>query len=231
VQDSIKIFTRRLHAEWLPSFCEAPHRNYSSAGFKEDSINKLSEYDAYWFMRAVDTGLVSESEGYFVAPQSKAKEQIFWEGEKAKSPRPITLWVEPIITIGALARLNQEFGWPNANLGAQSKTWAFDLVCYDSMSNEEWLVCEVKKHGKEIEVLLHHMNAHCVEDPKAVEPENSKERNAYRKVQGVRNSWPSIFWALGPQGEGKIFQIQREGESQRFCLISTSEDALKYEKA
>jgi len=231
VSDLITIFTNRLYAEWLPSFCDAPHRNYSTAGFKENYINKLSEYDANWFMRAVDIGLVSESKGSFVAPQSKAKEQIFWEGEKAKSPRPITLWMEPIITIGALARLHEEFGWPKANLGAQSKTWAFDLVCYDSISNEESLVCEVKKHRKEIEVLLRYMNEHCARDPKMVEPENDKERNAYRKVQGVRNSWPSVFWALGPQGEGQVFQIKRESGSQRFSLATTNEDALKYQKA
>ncbi len=229
--DSISIFTQRLYDEWLPSFCEAPHRNYPSTGFKMDSIKKLSEYDAQWFLSAVDAGIVSESNGFFLAPQSKAKEQIFWQGEKAKSPRPISLWVEPIITMGALARLNQEFGWPKDTLGAQSKTWAFDLVCYDSVSNKEQLVCEVKKDRKEIEVLLNFMNEHCVKDPTCDEPENSKERNAYRKVEGVRNSWPSIFWALGPRGVGHVFHIQRESNTQRFSLVVTNEDALKYEKA
>jgi hypothetical protein len=50
----------------LPSFCGAPHRNYPPDGFKTSSIRKLDEFDAHWFMRAVDSNLVVESEGFFV---------------------------------------------------------------------------------------------------------------------------------------------------------------------
>lgn len=220
----------RLHNEWLPSFCEAPHRNYSPAGFKDDSVKKLSEFDAYWFMRAVDTGLVNELDGFFMAPLSQAKEQIFWQGSKVKTPRPITLWIEPVITIGALARLDNEYGWPADRLGSQSKDWAFDLVCYDKTSHEQ-IVCEVKKTEKEVEELLRHMHSHCVRDPEGVEPDDSKERNAYRKVQGIRKKWPFVFWALGPGGKGQVFYIHRDGDTQRFQLLPASEDALKYEKA
>ncbi len=231
MNETISIFTSRLHREWLRSFCEAPHRNYSSAGFRDESIKKLSEFDADWFMFALDACLVSESEGFFAAPQSKAKEQIFWQGSKAKSPRPITLWIEPIITIGALARLNLKYGWPAETLGAQSKDWAFDLVCYDNTSRGQRIVCEVKKHQKEIEELLRHMNNHCAKDPQGIEPGDSKERNAYRKVQSIRKFWPSVFWALGPGGEGHLFYIHREGDSQRFQMLPASEESLKYENA
>jgi hypothetical protein len=41
----------------------------------------------------------------------------------------MTLWVEPIITIGALSRLHFEFGWPAAMLGMQTDDYAFDFVC------------------------------------------------------------------------------------------------------
>ena len=229
MKDTMSAFASRLHHEWLPSFCEAPHRNYSSVGFKTDSIKKLSEFDAHWFMRAVDTGLVVESEGFFVAPRSKAREQIFWEGSKTKTPRSITLWIEPVVTIGALARLNEQFGWPVGSLGAQSIDWAFDLVCYGGDSREERIVCEVKKHRNEIEQLLRFMGFHCAIDSVGMEPEEAKERNAYRKVQGIRRSWPSILWALGPGGNGHVFHVQRDGESQRFHLIPADEGALQYE--
>lgn len=224
----IEKFTQRLYDDWLPSFCGAPHRNYSSAGFKESSIKKLREYDAHWFMRAVDSQLVRESDGFFMAPRSMAKEQIFWQGAKNKNPRPVTLWVEPVITIGALARLNEQYGWPASNLGAQSKTWAFDLVCYETSSAGELICCEVKKQPAEISELLKYMHAHSTEPVQEHEPTDAKERNAYRKVQGIRSSWPSYFWALGPSGKGQAFQVQREHESQNFSLIACSEELLRY---
>jgi hypothetical protein len=40
------------------------------------------------------------------------------------------VWIEPVVTIAAMARLHFEFGWPISCLGMQSKTWAFDLMGY-----------------------------------------------------------------------------------------------------
>jgi len=151
---SILEFHEELIEHWLPNFCYAPHRNYSTKGFVDSSINKLTEHDAYWFLKAIDLDLVSQKDGFFIAPLSKAKEQIFWEGSKSKEPRPITLWIEPVITIGALAKLHTIYNWPIAKLGAQSKTWAFDLVGYGDNSEHEILACEVKKSTREIDSLL-----------------------------------------------------------------------------
>ena len=228
---SLDIFAKRLNEEWLPSFCNASHRNYSSEGFKKETIARLDEFDASWFLQAINDGLVSELDGFFIAPKSKAKEQIFWQGSKAKSPRPITLWVEPIITMGALARLHEEFGWPIKNLGMQSKTWAFDLVGYKTNSNQEILACEVKKHNKEILSLLNFMQFYSSKEPIDTEPDNSVERNAYRKVKGIRESWPSVFWALGPDGQGQVFLIQRISGGQTFDLRPTDFQALNYKNA
>ncbi|MFC6672294.1 hypothetical protein [Marinobacterium aestuariivivens] len=229
--NSIAIFTERLEKDWLLSFCGAPRRNYSPDGFKTSSIEKLDEFDAQWFMRAVDSSLVTESDGFFMAPRSAAKEQIFWQGAKNVVPRPVTLWIEPVITIGALARLNKEYGWPVENLGAQSKTWEFDLVCYEGASDKEVIACEVKKDRKEIVKLLHFMNIFCALHPLESEPKNPAERNAYRKVQGIRKSWPKLFWALGPGGNGEIFLVRRQNGSEIFHLDSASEASLKYENA
>jgi len=231
MSNPIHKFTDRLQNDWLPSFCSAPHRNYPSDGFKHSSIEKLDEFDAKWFMRAIDDDLVSQSDGFFMAPRSTAKEQIFWQGAKNVTPRPITLWVEPVITIGALSRLNHEFGWPIENLGAQSKTWAFDLVCYDTTSDREIVACEVKKDMKEIEKLIKFMNQHCSNPSLESEPINATEKNAYRKVQGIRRSWPTLFWALGPASGGQVFRVSRENDSEQFFLIPTSKEELRYKNA
>ncbi|MEH6575418.1 hypothetical protein [Pseudoalteromonas distincta] len=228
MSDALSIFTEQLYETWLPEFCYAPHRNYSTDGFVNESVSKLSEFDATWFLDAVKSGLVEEKDGFFTAPQSKAKEQIFWEGIKSKSPRPITLWVEPVITIGALARLNKEYGWPIERLGMQSKNWAFDMVGYDSDLEHEVLACEVKKQIKEVDDLLHYMHHYSGLSPLDIEPANAKECNAYRKVKGIRHSWPKVFWALGPDGYGKIFHVARKEDSYFFSLVLVDESALNH---
>ena len=56
---------------------------------------------------------------------------------------------------------------------------------------------------------------------------NAKEKNAYRKVVGIRRSWPEVFWALGPNGYSKVFKILRVGEYE-FKLIEKDEMLLNY---
>ncbi len=225
IQSYLSVFEHRVANDWLPSFCGAPHRNYSSNGFKKESIKNLTEHDAYWFLRSIDLGLVDESEGFFVAPLSKAKEQIFWQGAKHIEPRPITLWVEPVITIGALAKMVEIYEWPIDKLGTQSKTWAFDLVVYGENSDDEILACEVKKSVKEIEVLMELMQEYCHENL-AEEPSGGKERNAYKKILGIRRTWPSTFWALGPDGYSKVYEIVRQGD-HKFDLLERNESLLR----
>ena len=123
-------FIKRLKQDWLTSFCEA--RAYSPEGFDGAGLANLSANDARDFMQAIDCGLVAHHGGVFTAPQSKVKEQIFWEGARISVPRKITLWLEPIITIGALRRLQRDFQWPSSLLGMQLKTWAIDFVAYRS---------------------------------------------------------------------------------------------------
>ena len=84
----IRQFAARLDAEWLPSFCSAPHRRYTVDGFRWETLDGLSAHDAFWFMRAIDKRLVEHEAGVFLSPMSMAKEQIFWTGSKAVEPRP-----------------------------------------------------------------------------------------------------------------------------------------------
>lgn len=225
-QSVLTTFREKLASDWLPSFCHAPHRSYALEGFKPESIDKLSEHDANWFLKALELNLVSQEHGCFIAPLSQAKEQIFWEGSKNKNPRPITLWLEPVITIAALAILHKNYGWPPDKLGTQSKTWAFDLVGYGSNSEEEILVCEVKKSKAEVDTLLTLMKEYSQLNLEVI-PDSGKERNAYKKVIGIRATWPKFFWALGPAGYEYIYQIKRSGD-YHFDLIECSTDALNY---
>lgn len=201
-------FESRLQNDWLGPFCEA--RSFSCDGFKTQSIAKLSPKDANNFMRAVDGGLVTHRDGTFNAACSKAKEQIFWTGLRSISPRPLTLWLEPIITIGGLARLHEDFGWSADRLGLQSSTWAFDLVGYAGDGKTELLVCEVKKTEREINKLTELMTKHLATPAEALSELKGSERNAFKKVLSLRNSGSQVFWALGPEHHGFVFRIRRD---------------------
>ncbi|WP_148205923.1 MULTISPECIES: hypothetical protein [Hyphomonas] len=227
MSESLEEFRRRLNSDWLPSYCSEPRRNYSPEGFRRDSLNALEAFDAGWFIQAIDGDLVKYENGGFRAPLSSGAEPIFWELEKSISPRPITLWREPVITIGAVARLKVEFGWPIGALGMQSRrSWAFDLVGYDADGLREILLCEVKKSDREIEMLHAWMLEYCSSDPLEAEPEHKGRKNAYRKVRDIRIAWPQLVWLLGPGGRGVVFKVTRENDSLRFNLIPVSENNL-----
>ena len=96
--------------EWLPQFCAA--RGYAPAGFRRNA-KAVSDIDADDFLRAIDSGIVTvDDANNFHAPMSKASEHIFWEHPRKTTPGPITLWIEPIITIATAARLHFDYGWP-----------------------------------------------------------------------------------------------------------------------
>lgn len=223
-------FLERLAENWLPSFCNARSEDFQLEGFVKTSAEKVSEFDAYWFLEAVDSGFVAESGGFFVSARSAAKEQIFWSGKRVLSPRRISLWLEPVISLGAVARLVQQYGWPLELVGTQTKyPWPFDLACYVQGSEEERLVCEVKKSTQEIEILLRHTIFYGREEPPTVEPISPKERNAYRKVKGLRLSNAELFWALGPEGNGHLFSVRRNGEARLVDLTEVDESRLAFD--
>lgn len=226
---SIKAFSSRVLDEWLPSFCAARDVSIAPEEFISHYLSKVSEHDAYWFLRAMDAGYVVEKDGSFLSELSKAKEQIFWAGGKSENPRKVRLWLEPVITVGAFARIVEEFGWPDSQIGLQSKyPWPFDLMGYGSDHSSELLACEVKKSVHEIDKLIELMLEYSSQPPLPEEPDNQTERNAYRKVSGIRRTWPSVFWALGPDGYSRVFAVSQRAEGGVFSLIKADEKELAF---
>lgn len=201
-------FEHRLTDEWLPLYCNDPARNYAVSGFKGGS-RSLARCDAEDFMYSIDAGLVTDiGGGRYRAPRSKATEVLFWEGAKAISPRPITLWLEPIITIAALGRLHRDYGWPGAQLGLQSADWAFDLVAYANAESEVMAVaCEVKKSSRELRHMIKCLHTLAAEPTMVSACEKSPDLNAARKWIALASARPILFWAVGPGGESTLFSV------------------------
>lgn len=214
MESSLNTFTRRLFDEWLPVFCEDDKRRFSLEGFKAESI-KINEIDAGNFLGAIDSGLVKDSGGgRYRCAMSNAFEQIFWEGSKSIEPRPITLWVEPVITIATIARLGLEYGWPETLLCMQSKDWAFDFAVYDAETSEnECIAGEVKKTNRELDVLIEHLNEFGRLGITECPSDDRKVINSFKKWLALLRCKAPLFWAVGPGDYTYLFAVQYNADN------------------
>jgi hypothetical protein len=199
--DVLQLFAQRLYADWLPAYCRDPRRNYDPSGFIAASI-KVCEADARDCMAAIDLQVVVDTGGgRFRARRSLTHEVLFWEGFKAIAPRPISLWLEPVITLAALARLHLRYSWPKESLGAQSKDWAFDLAAYGPRDGPPAILGEVKKSSRELQQLKEDLLR--LSDGGAPE---SVRTNSAKKWQAVVASRPGLVWLVGPNEEAYVYQ-------------------------
>jgi hypothetical protein len=221
-------FRDRIMGTLLPQFCNDQNRGSGCEGFKED-WRKVTEKDAADFLLALDACLVEHlGRGLYRAPRSRASEQFFWSGRKNISPRPITFWVEPIITVAVLHRLSHELGWPKHLLGTQSRKWEFDVTAYRvSDLNNEYVACEVKKTVPELDQLVELMQRFATDPGLCDAIKSSREENACRKLKGLRDRHASIFWAVGPNGANKVFRMTY-ADGGRVTFTPASDDALRY---
>lgn len=223
-----KRFEDRILTDLLPEFCADPARRYDLAGFRPD-FDKVVEVDGEDFLGGLDAGLVTLVGRLYQAPRSRAGEQFFWEHERSITPRPITLWLEPIITVAALARLHLDLGWPKELLGTQSVDWAFDVAAYREADPEnEHVAGEVKKTTREADRLIEMMQTFGATAPD--EAIAGPGRNAYRKVKGLRARRAPLLWVVGPGGYGRVFNVHYSGEWQVELEEATARELLYQEK-
>lgn len=199
--NALDTFRLRVKEEWLPAYCADPKRQYSPDGFRVKSIT-LDASDARDCMRAIDTGVVREVDhGRFLAPRGTVPEPLFWEGSRNTVPRPITLWLEPVITFAVLARLHFDHGWPLNLLGNQPRNWAFDFAAYDPVDPSRYRILgEVKKTSNEAEDLVADLLRACGEQSSA-----AIRRNSAKKWDGLLQVAPPILWVIGPAGYSRVF--------------------------
>jgi hypothetical protein len=162
-KDVTRCFTNLLEQTLIPDFCSKSARHMKPSGFCAN-LTRLSEIDMADFLRGWKAQLLRHTgNGLYraTAPQSGASEQFFWSGRKANAPRTFTIWIEPIITLGVLARTHLDLGWPKALIGTQSKhDWAFDVFGCKSENDPSLLIaCEVKKSREEIDALIGYMQS------------------------------------------------------------------------
>jgi hypothetical protein len=192
--DTLNRFSERVLGTWLSAYCADSRRRYDTRNFVNASIAVYAS-DAADCMEAIDRNIVSHvGGGRFRAKRSSAQEVLFWDGTRRVVPRKIWLWLEPVITFAALARLHLRHGWPVAKLGTQPPGWAFDVVAYAHEEGDEMAVlAEVKKSRKELDSL--HQDLLALTDGAA---ETSVKPNSLKKWKAIVKFRPQVVWLLGP---------------------------------
>ena len=161
-------------------------------------------------------------------PLSRAYETIFWEGAVGVTPRAITLWIEPVITIATAARLHLDYGWPKSNIGMQSKTGEFDFMVYlDTAGSLLAVGGEVKKSVKELDQLMSLMTGFKIGQYPAITSVPKFSLNAYKKWLGLFHCKAPFFWAVGPAGYTQLFRMSYEADGN-MTFEAVSNDLLKY---
>ncbi len=201
-------FMRRLNEEWLPAYCNDPKRQYPIEGFGSGK-DSLTDKDAEDFMRAIDHGVASIGDRQRLKmTHGHASETLFWEGEKNVHPRPISLWLESVITVAVGARLHLDYGWPIQFLGMQSKDSAFDVMAFKAPDfMNEYVAVEVKKASREVDTLLENLVKCCAGDHDPSCYSKGKRLNAHRKWIALKARHPQLFWAVGPYPDSRLFEV------------------------
>jgi hypothetical protein len=224
--DPLVEFRRRVRDVWLPAFCNDPHRQLALDGFRESSI-QVSAVDASDCLFAMDHGLVVDSGGgRYRAANHSAFEQLFWEGHRTKSPRSLTLWLEPVITFAALARLHRDHRWPAVLLGTQSPGGAFDLIAQCPSDPARYrLLGEIKKSTREVDQLrtdLERLSA-------GVDDADIRVKSK-RKWEALLAAKAPILWLVGPAGHSIVMQVDYPAGGKAVLSV-VAHDALDHEAA
>lgn len=215
-RDALDCFRRHLTEQWLPTYCRDPYRKYALEGYCHD-YRRLASIDASDFIYTLTEGIVNDiGGGRYRAPRSKANEVIFWEGSKAVIPRPITLWLEPIITIATVGRLHRDYGWPVELLGLQSADWAMDLVAYQDVTSDRMAVAgEVKKSDRELGHMIAYLRQFADDPASITVSKNAGAVNAARKWLSLAATRPPLFWAIGPGNGNELFAVTYDVQGPR----------------
>jgi hypothetical protein len=225
---TFQAFKDRVVRDLLPQFCNDPSRGWGCEGFKENWKN-VTEKDAADFLLALDAGLIEHrGRGLYRAPKSHASEQFFSSGKTSTLPRPVTLWIEPIITVAVLARLHFRWGWPKELIGTQSQRWEFDVTAYRASDpSNEYVACEVKKTVAEQDELVELMQRFATDREAGAALKSLTEKNAFRKLKGLQARHAPIFWAVGPNDVNRVFRMSYT-DGGAVIFKSASDDALTY---
>lgn len=214
-----------VERDLLPEYLK--DNGYLAGGLRRPA-EQLGGSDVEWFLAALRSGLVQRlPKGELWLPGSPSRTTLFWEHEKSISPRPITLYIEGLVTVATAARLHYVFGWPKWCLGFESSDSAFDLVGILPRRKHEWLAGEAKSTAGGVGRLIG-MIQECGSKGPHDDCLSGKAvvLNSHRKWLGLVRSRAPVFFAFGPDRDWHVFEVTH-GPSKRIALKDAPESALR----
>ncbi|MCW3784197.1 hypothetical protein [Defluviimonas salinarum] len=172
------------------------------------NIARIPECDIAWLFRTLELGVLQElPDGDFLTPRRGAKESLYWHGSSSQRPTPVSVPIEVVISLGAIGRLIDEFGWPPDCLGSQNGKWGFDVTGYAQGSDRILLQCEVKTRPGEIDRMCAYVVARLHGLDTTGLATASQRANWDKKIDELLAKPPKVLWALGPGGYGRVYRV------------------------
>lgn len=195
------------------------------------NIEKIQENDIAWFFRTIELEVLIElPNGNFRTSKPGASESLFWHGSSRRTPSPVGVAIESVISLGAIGRLIDEYGWPAHCIGAQNGAWGFDLTGYSHESDQIILQCEVKTTSHEVDRMCTYIKTVLdglhADDLATL----SQRKNWDKKIKELLSAPPEVLWALGPNGYQRIFRVIRSQVHNDLRIVAGQQDDLKYRR-
>jgi hypothetical protein len=85
----------------------------SDSQYNKRNIAKIPVSDIEWFFKTLESGVLKElANGDFLTPRKGASERLYWHENKGGPQVTVGVAVEVVVSLGAIGRLIEEFGWP-----------------------------------------------------------------------------------------------------------------------
>lgn len=187
---------RRVEDSYFPAWCAAQAVDVDVAAFSPD-WSFLSPGIAFWFLRAIDDGVLDLRNGWPTLPDGR-RTYLF---ERAGG-RP-RVYREGFLEVAAAGMLARRFRWEPRRLTFQSpkaergsRLWAFDLLAYTEAREVaiavevKWRQADAVRLGRDLQT-CGSRGAHSEGD--CVLPVNH-----HRKYEGLIEHRPRLLWIVGP---------------------------------
>ena len=213
----------RLIARHVELYARSKNRDFHSyydLDFR--NLDKLTEVDIRNFFRALEVGGIREcADGYLALARHGCRLRMFDHGLKGGVKQAAKISVEPILSIGVVARLVETFGWSANAIGTQMDKGAFDLSVFENNASIPAVQCEIKVRASEVNA----MAAYFISVMNTGTALEDRRTNWNRKLVSLKAQPPKLLWLLAPGEFERLFRVEAHGTA--FTIFEAPIEQLR----
>lgn len=184
------------------------------------NLDKLADIDVQNFFRSIEVGGIRDcGDGHLALARDGCRLRMFDHGLKGGARQTAKVSVEPILSIGVVARLVEMFGWPAQAIGTQMDKGAFDLSIYAGSSTVPAVQCEIKVRASEVDAMADYF----LSVLNAGKPLEERHKNWNRKLNSIAVQPPKLVWLLAPGQHERVFRLDAPGSTLRFFEVPATQ--------